>query len=358
MLSKKTSFTLHTTLLLSLSTNLTGMEITHTPDSLVANPLLHLQKMHTTFNQFEKEFNKLNKSHKKSQLNLTKTYNSIVQKHEQTCPLFLLGECTEEMENIINDGNCLLSRTYKPEFRAAFERHTSQLLINKLQISPTTAVNYTSFGCGAGFQDLVIITKALIEQPKALLNIHMIDSNNTPYVSAIDFLDYSRKIIIDQIPFSFESRLAEYAKHTREQEKDEPEIKSMTEKELQQELLLLCLAKEAQYKQFLSWLTQKFSLAKISLYLHAQVTNYCDFLEKNKFPHADIVTTADIDDYESLTHGSLQDYEELCIKTLAAKPTSNTAWLKKIDDNSVGILTARLPQTENSTQLFFDVKKI
>jgi hypothetical protein len=355
MLLKKTSLTLRITLLLSLSTNLACMETTHTPNSLVADPLLHLNKMNTTFDAFEKEFHKLKKSTKKSQLNLatlTQEYTSLVQKHEQVCPLFLLGEC-------IDNENCLLSRTCKPKFRAAFEKHTSQLLIDKLQSSPTTPVNYTSFGCGDAFQDLIIITKALIEQPKALLTIHMIDGNNTPYVNAIDFLDYSRKIIIDQIPFSFGSRLAEYAKYARDQEKDDPEIQSMTDKKLQQLILLLCLEKEAQYKQFLSWLTQQFSLAKISLYLHSQVINYSNFLEKNKFTHADIVTTADIDDEESLIHASLQHYTRLCTQTLNAKPTSKTAWLKKINNNSAGITTVHLLlQTQKGSQIGFEIKEL
>ncbi len=264
MLSKKTRLTLRITLLLSLSTNLACMETSQPSDSLVANPLQHLNQIRTTFDQFKKELHKLEKTKKIANslsypellLNpaaLTQEYTSLVQKHEQACTLFLLGECTDT-------SNCLLSRACNPKFRAAFEKHTSQLLIDKLQSSPTTPVNYTSFGCGDAFQDLIIITKTLIEQPKALLTIHMIDGNNTPYVNAIDFLDYSRKIIIEQIPFGFGCRLAEYAKYAREQEKNDPEIQSMTDQKLQQQILLLCLEKEAQYKQFLSWLIQQFSL--------------------------------------------------------------------------------------------------
>ncbi len=355
MLSQKTNLILLVALLLNLSANLTGMEITYTPDSLIANPVQYLTNMNTALDAFKQEADNLETTKTTDQhdlANLTKKYKAVIQKHEQTCPLFLLKECTKEIGNIQLNNNCLLSRTYKPHFREIFEKHTSQLLIEKLQASSTTPITYTSFGCGEAFQDLIIITKVLIKQPKALLTIHLIDGNNTPYVAAVDFLACSREITIKH-DFSFDSRLEEYEPYARNKDKDYPEIQAMSHQALKQQLTLLCLEKEAQYKQFLSWLTQKFPLSQISLYLHDQVINYCNFIKKNNLPHADVITAADIEDDESLANGSIQDYKILCGETLTKNPTSVNAWLGKLDDNSARILTVSLP-----TRLSFKLNEI
>jgi hypothetical protein len=356
MLSQKTNFTLFVIFLLNVSINLMGMEIIYTSDTLLANPVQYLDKMDTSWNIFTQKARSLEATHQNDLATLTQKHKELIQKHEQICPLFLLNECTKEEGNIQLNSNCLLSRTYKPHFREMFEKHTSQLLVEKLQTSPTTPVTYTSFGCGGTFQDLIIITKALIQQPQALLTIHLIDGDNTPYVSAVNFLGYSREIKTDQT-FSFDSRLNEYEQHARNKESHDPEIQAMSHQQLAQQLTLLCIDKEAQYKQFLSWLRQQFSLAQISLYIHNHVMSYGNFIETNNLAHGDVITTADIDDDESLKYGSLQCYAKLCIQTLHAKPTAKTAWLKKMDNNDAAIFTARVP-TKNSNSCLFDTIKL
>jgi len=362
MLSQKTTLLLHAIFLLCLNTNLIGMESTNNVDTLITNPIRSINTNNTIFTVFIKE---LNKPQKTTQLDLTtqtNNYKSLIQKYERICPLFLLTECISEEGNTEHNNNCLLSRTYQPRYRELFENHASRLLIEKLHTSPTNTATYTSFGCGGTFQDLIIITKALIEQPKARLNIHLIDGNNTPYISAVDFLNYSREITSDQTFFDFGSQLAEYEQHARDKEKDDPEIMTMTHTALQQQLTFLCLKKEAQYKQFIRSLKQKFSLAQISLYIHDQVNNYCNYLEKNNYTHADVLTAADIEDYVSITKKGIQNYMQLCSTTLTNNPESCNAWLAKINNTSAGILTASLPNPERKKQkavtISFDIETL
>jgi hypothetical protein len=359
MALQKTNLILPITLLLNLSLNLISMEATYTPDALVANPVEYLIKRETAYNAYRQDIEILETTKTidtHDLANLITKYKAAIQKHEQTCPLFFVTECTQEENNIALNNNCLLSRTYKPHFREAFEKHTSQLLLEKLQSSPTSPITYTSFGCGNAFQELIIITKALIEQPQAQLKIHLIDGCHSPYVSAIDFLAYSREITVKQ-NFSFDSRLEEYEQYARNKELHDPEIQAMSCQELRQQITLACLEQEAKYKQFLSWLQQKFSLAHISLYIHTTSSDYLNFLTKNNFRHADVLTATDIDDDESVKYMSLYHYAMLCIKTLNAKPDAKTAWLKKFDTHNAGILRACMP-TKNSTNCFFDAIKL
>jgi hypothetical protein len=367
MLSKKTNLIL-CILVLGLSNNIACMEVTFTPNVLVTHPLDCLKKIRSTCYQFKKDLAPITFDLP----TLKEEYISITQKHEKPCPLFLLNECTHiELEssntpfakipNCYVVGmkeclNCPLSRDLKPKIREAFEKHASQLLIKKLQECPDNITTYTSFGCGDAFQDLIIVTKALIMQPKARLNIHLIDGNNTPYVSAADYLEHSREIKTDETYLNFGRRLTEYEQHARNKEKDDQEIQAMPAEALQQQLALLCIEKETQYKQFIKWLTQAFPQAQISLYIHDIVSNYCVFLMNNNIPHADVFTAADICHSIDINHSnSCNQYVALCLATLIANPTSNDAWL--IDTHhGAGISTARSP--ESPEKIYFDCEKI
>ena len=353
MSSHKNNFIFYTALLLNVNVSIVGMDTIYTPSALTSNPIQHLTIMKTTRDLFETKREMVEtKQHELTQL--IEQYKALLTKYEQVCPLFLLGECTKEIGNIALENNCLLSRMYKPDFRQKFDQHVSQLLCNKLQASTTTNTVYTSFGCGDAFQDLIIITKALIQQPKAFLTIHLIDGKNTPYVAAVDFLNHSRQIKTEH-EFSFGSRLAQYERYARNKEKNDPVIQALTHDELKQQLTLLCIEQEAQYKQLLSWLTQQFSSSHISLYLHDNIINYCDFIKKNNLTHADVLTTADIEDDGSRMTNSIDHYYILCQKTLTEKPTSVNAWLGKLANNSVGILTASLPTP--SSNICFAIDK-
>ena len=325
------------------------------PKALVANPAQFLTLMDKTLDNFFQEARNLEATNQDPLTNLTQKYKALIKKHEETCPLFFLGECTKEIGNKALNENCLLSRTYHPSLRKTFETYARRLLLKKLQASPTIPTVYTSFGCGEAFQDLMIITKALIKQPNALLTIHLIDGNNTPYTTAVNFLNYSREITTNH-EFSFGSRLTEYEQYARNKERHDPEIQAMSHQELAQQLTLLCIDKEAQYKQLLSWIMQQFPLSYISLYLHDNIVNYCDFIEKNNLTHADVLTAADIEDTLSRLTGSIQHYSMLCKKTLTKKPTSVNAWLGKLNDTSAGILTA-LP-TSDSKNIYFEITKL
>ncbi len=360
MILQKINLMLPITFLLNLSLNLISMEITYTPKDLITNTVQYLTAKTITIDAFDQDANNLEATITTNQhelTNLTKNYKALIKKYEQTCPLFFLNECTKEIGNIALNDNCLLSRIYKPHIRQTFEKHASKLLLKKLQTSPTTNTVYTSFGCGGAFQDLIIITKALIKQPEALLTIHLIDGNNTSYVTAVNFLNHSREITIDH-EFNFGFRLAEYEQYARNKELHDPEIQAMSNHELAQQLTLGCIDKETQYKQLLSWLMQQFPSSHISLYLHDDIVNYCDFIKNNNLTHADVLTAADIEDDESRLKGGSLYYSILCAKTLIEKPASVNAWLRKVNNNSVGISTASLttPKQKNIFWTFDEIK--
>jgi hypothetical protein len=394
MKSKQINLILSIILVTIFNINVVCMETECTPHTLVGNPLYYLDQAIMVENDFIKEFQStdlekecksihtsitekrkkikqmaqtlnlkslikqqdvlLAQSEKLEQklqnipsIALTKIYTSLTEKYEHIFPLFLLNECTKEIGNTETNDNCLLSRTYKPHYRNCFEKHASNLLIEKLQKSPNQPVTYTSFGCGGAFQDLIIITKALIQQPKALLTIHLIDGVNTPYTSAVDFLNHTHEIKVEQ-NFTFGSQLAEYEQYARDKEKHDPAIQNFTQEALKLQLLDLCLSTQAKYKQFLSWLNKQFSQATISLYVHNQASNYCNFINENKCSHADVVTTVDIDDETSKETHSIQDYTALCLTTLTNNPTSVNAWLRKTNENSVGISAISLSSSDKT----------
>lgn len=358
----KTNIIVQLVLLVTLNAQLAGMETPHSAHAIVANPVEYLKKIHTTNNTFSTDIKKI----AFNLATLKEEYPAFAQKYELLCPLFLLNECTQAeidspfkgIPNCYVVGMkypCALSRIKKPSIRASFEQQASQLLINKLLTNDI--VTYTGFACGDAFQDLMIITKALISQPKARLNIHLIDGSNTPYVCAVDYFNHSREIKADETYFNFGSRLPEYEEYARNREKRDPGIQTMSREALQKQLALLCVEKETQYKQFIKWLTHEFPESKISLYIHDIVQNYCNFLEKNHLAHADIVTTTDIDDVGAIEQASIHQYAALCKATLNAKPTASNAWLIRTHDYAA-ISTARLPETKDATKIWFDYEDL
>jgi len=350
MTLNKTNIILQLIFVVILHPQLAGMEITYSANAIVANPVECLKKIRTTDKPYCQDLKNINLTLP----TLKENYISCIKKHEQTCPLFLLDECTQvTCSNKILTFPCAFSRLKNPAIRESFEKRTSDLLSNKINEAQGQLVTYTGFGCGEAFQDLIIITKALMTHQKAHLNIHLIDDNNTSYSWATDFLNHCPEIKTDDIFLDFESRLPELAQHVREINQNIPEIQNMPSETLQQQLAFSCLKKEVQYKQFIKWLAQQFPESKIALYCHNVVQTYCNFLQNNNLAHADIITASDIDDQGAIEMGAICEYAALCKATLNAKPTSNSAWLIRTHDYAA-IAVARLLGTQGATQISFD----
>lgn len=338
MLSQKINLILCITLVLNLSYNSICMELRDTAESLINSPAEYLKKIHATCKAYKKDIKGYDHT---NDANLTlqtikENYIARVQKYEQICPLFLLDECTQRTHNNIKFP-CQLSRISNATIRESFEKHSSSLLCNKIKDTPKQCITYTDFGCGEGFQSLIIITKALMIHPKALLNVHLIDLNNAFYTAIMNKFGHSREIKNDDVFFNFGS-LPECTKHAFEIH--ESSSTETDDKSFQQCISLQCLQKELQYKQFIKWLTRTFPESKVVLHCHDTVKTYCEYLQNNNLDHADVITASDIDDQGAIEKNAIEEYCNLCDRTVDAKPESNNALLMR-SNNSAKIIILR-----------------
>lgn len=102
----------------------------------------------------------------------------IYRKNAERCivknPLFLVQECSGE--------ECNLSRKENPRLREVFEERVVAFL--KKHHEDKKGVNYVDFGSGYGFSVVVSLVKFLVQEPKAKMTIHWIDTEYTPFVVA------------------------------------------------------------------------------------------------------------------------------------------------------------------------------
>lgn len=192
------------------------------------------------------------------------------------------------------------------------------------------------------------MAKTLAKKPKAHLAIHLIEGNNTPYVTAVDFLGFSREITINQKPLNFDNSLSEYKQFMVSMGE---ELGCMTDDELHIQLVSNCMRIQKKNEQILAWLTKTFPDAKLSLFIHDFTDNYFNYLDKHKLPYADVVSAADIQDEMSLLRDSVTNYAKLCTKTLEKKPSAYNVWLAKQGYEKVSINSLSLNDLQGSEKI-------
>jgi len=247
----------------------------------------------------------------------------FIQKYEQKCPFFYLGECTA-------DDCCIFTRKCNPYLRAAYETKTSSLLLEKIQAHQDKIIHTVHFGCGGALSDLVIITKTLVQQPNAKLHIHLIDGNNNSYITMQDYFNKTHEIKADQ---SFEWNDC-YIAHLKKIAPNE--VKDMSDTQIKRQIIVSNLFDEIKYQQFIRWLQYTFPNATLSLSIHSTQENYLEYVQKNNIPYADIVTAADIQDEISMMRASVKNYAILCQKILQLNPDSSNIWLMNDNNGSIG----------------------
>lgn len=313
-------------------------------DVLLTNPVVGLTNIYATNEKFCNELRQDGLEDEKNVLRLMERFEFFIKKYEQENPLFLLGECTQN-----GFFDCVFTRSINPSYREKFEKRVSQKLIEKISSNKQDegAISYTSFGCGGALSEVIILAKALAKQPDAHLIIHLIEGNNIPYVTAADFLGVSREIKINQKSLNFDDKLTEY-KQFMVSKGEEIEC---TDNDLHIRLVSNCIKIQKKNEQILTWLTNTFPDAKLSLFIHEFTDNYFNYLDKHKLPYADVVSTADIQDEMSLLRGSVTNYAKLCIKTLEKKSNACNVWLAKDSCEKVSINSLSLINSQGAEKI-------
>jgi hypothetical protein len=266
---------------------------------------------------------------------LTSRLEELFDEYDKQSPLFMFDECTVESEygNEQNASPCLFSRKcnlYRQNFEECISRKLAEKKIAHQHLQ--VPVNYTSFGCGGAFSDLITITKVLLQEPDAHLIIHLIDGTHLPYTGAADYLNVSREITVDQKVLNFGDTLNVYAQHVKNKEQLPDSVS-----EVESHIVYTSFLVQKQYQQMIRWLTKTFPESKLSLFIHSLTESYFDYLDVHNLPHADVVSAADIQDWMSLMRRGVISYVTLCIKTLEKKPDSCNVWLAKDPHDKVTI---------------------
>lgn len=312
-------------------------------DSLLTNPYKALIQGYKIRTNFADKF----KNENGDDLDLKKqlsTYKKLKKETKKKSPLFLLGECTE---------GCVLSRAYESDYRKIYEDRVIAALSAKSKILEQP-MQYTSFGCGGMFQDLVVITKFLAQNPNAKIDIHLIDMQHTPYCGIRNLLqkDFAVK---PKENIDLEPEMEKIIALAREKWGAE----KLSDNVIKNSITISYIEQEDKGKQFISYLRKTFPHAQISLCLHASTDDYIIYLKEHNIPYPDIVTAADIMDEMSLLKKSAKNYISLCIKTLQNKPESTNIWLDKENYTQAEIMSIFLedPQTANTEKTEFKLDK-
>lgn len=235
--------------------------------------------------------------------------------YERQEPQFLLGECDIRMpfkKGLITYRKihgCLFDRSMHPNRRAAFENKIAEAFKGIAHVAHSRPIIYASVGAGGMFQDAVILTQFLAKNPQAHIDIHLIDLKYGPLA------DYMKK--------TGQSEISSATVGKEQINTVAHELDCVNPLNVAQAIL----GEYTKHKQLLFWLKKHFPHARVHLFAHDTVEQYCASLESapdDQYP--DIMCAADVqDDYRS----AVPDFLILCQKTLLVKPESKNVGLIK-----------------------------
>ncbi|MFH1832324.1 MAG: hypothetical protein ABH827_06010 [bacterium] len=305
-------------LFLISGTLLHAMQETHEPDKnflklVIENPVSVLDKIEQTGKLADVELEKVDIKNAKPE-ERCKIYREITRKCETDCPIFLLEECRRE-----EFSSCVFSRKDDPIFRQKFEDKVVEALVEKINNNPDRSIQYVSFGPGGCFQDLVIIAKALAQNPKAKISIHLIDPSFEPYI-AYRKLQETSHIIFPNRATDFTKKIHLLIKHAKKTGFD---TNGLSDAEIEKRLLNLLLMNEERTRQFIKFLKKEYPQAQLLLYIHQNTKDYLEYIKKEHIKQADVLAAADIQDEMSLFNKSILHYCSLCSAVFKKNPNSN-----------------------------------
>jgi len=346
--------------------------IEYTPEKLIGDPTTILQAL-TKCKQHHDRWMVENglsiyktKRDSTAEPSVSKNTHDIDQYHlkiaalQLLCPIFLLSECST-LQSYSGSAPCFFSRNSHPNFRHSYEETVSNALLEQLK-TKKDAVQYVSFGAGGLFQDLVILTKALSQNPASNLEVHIIENEYTLFSYSHSQLKLDNKIDDQDIDLlSIKKTLCNIT----------PSNFSVTSSTDDDEILFETLALRYHYiktiyKQFNGWFQTHFPKTQFSLYLHGNVDNYYAYMNQNKDLAADIIVTADIQDAQSQSLHAQTLYQDLCQQALRKNKTMKNFFLFKqstadllsdhSDENtSAYICSYQLERTDKTNIEHFDL---
>lgn len=279
-------------------------------DSVLMNPVAVLKYINQVRDEFLNELSNESLDEKSEAL-----YSQLKEKYEKYSPIFLLGECIGE-----NNLACVLARNYEPKYRKIFENKVVAALQEKLNASLSRRIQYVSFGAGGKFQDFVILCKALVKNPNASIDIHLIDVGYGVYTGLKDLIscDKNQKVSLNkEIDLkSISSLIVDHARKNWQADASQSDIT------IENQVLDIYKNIDFSSKQFISYFKKTFPNATLTLRLYSSVDDYLSYIDKKNVFSGDILVTADTADEMSLLNGSYSDYKKLCVHSLRNKPDS------------------------------------
>lgn len=274
--------------------------------ALLHNPATSLEHLNGINDQFKEDV-KVKELHNPdcSENKVLTNLSSLIKSYEEASPIFLLDERRQPQ--------CPLTRANNPKYRERFEERVANALSAKIAAS-SDPVQYVGFASGSMYQELIILCKALKQNPNASIIMHFID---TEYASFVEMRDQMKHI--HQIDVDSEQKLGE-----GESSDNNNHIQRINQ---------VTIYTENKARQLIMFLKRAFPDAQLTLNLHQNGAAYLDYLKTYNLPYADVVCTADLD-----TEDAKKDYLSLCKIILEKRPESVTTLLAK-DQNRVKLIT-------------------
>jgi len=307
---------------------------------LLTNPLAISKPLNTNRRAFEQKNMDLLFKDTESLAEYAQQLKQLEQNHQPHCPLlWTMGECAID--------ECPLTRSNEPFMRTTFEARASQLLLQQFEYTPDKCVTYTSFGHGCALSELIILTKTLHQHPTAQLNIHMIDIKAQFAIQLRKETQTTHKI--DPSSFNYDYYYEQLNHYLL---KNYSSIKQNTYNPLAQIKVALCAMIYSEYNlhTMACLLQTQFPQAQLSFFMHDTVDHYCEYLQHNNMPHADVVTSVDVQDDGGRIQFSAYNYHLLCSKTLQHNPTSTNLWLDHNEIDTYGLFSIAASQTNDDEE--------
>jgi hypothetical protein len=295
-------------------------QVLHNP----AKALARTNRTHDCFEQCLRDnkllFDDMTKLEVKQLQTVIKKRYEIWKKLSSECPS--LGECTK-----LDSGDCPLSRLSFPQFREAFEVEAVRILSETITKNHDKPISYLGFGAGGMFQDLVVLTKMLEQNPRVSLFVHLVDPGFFPIT---EYRKYSGLTKAIDINYKIDNTNALEKLFFCVQKDEKCDHFKNVGVELGIEIMRFKVQDELhRCLEFISFLNRSFPQAKTELFVYSCAREYLDFIKNAGARYADLITAVDIDDEKSVKNGAMKEYLALCKEVLQAYSGANNLCLGK-----------------------------
>jgi len=255
-------------------------QTTITAEKLISNPLAILQHSYQTKQEYLNALSSSLPKQKTQQDILATLYGTVKQFHTKN-PLFFVNECPFDPAICdLSRATCDLSRKENPCIRRSFEKYVSDALVEKIRSKNGQPVSCVGFGTGGAFSDLIIISEALQQEPKATVDIFLIDPSYSCYNAVKPILSSPT----DQLNTNNVEELC----------RKNAQIKENIAKMGLSEFAQLFVTTQSFNMHFIGWLRTNFPNATLRIALNSSYKQYIDAVQSFNLTPADIIVASDI----------------------------------------------------------------